>query len=109
NLTIEGTLDWATFTNTTAFTKRGVAGQYDASLGWPILTGFPVGPAMSDYSRRIESITEEARLVTSDEGPSSWTLGGFLSHRDEAFESVLTGPSAFPAPILARARRRDDY
>jgi iron complex outermembrane recepter protein len=109
NLTVEGTMDWATITNTTAFTKRDIAGQYDASLGWPILTGFPVGPATSDYARQIESITEEARLVTSDEGPFNWTLGGFLSHRDEAFKSLLTGPNAVPAPILARARRRDDY
>jgi outer membrane receptor protein involved in Fe transport len=47
--------------------------------------------------------------VSSDEGRFNWTLGGFLSHRDEAFKSYLTGPNAVPAPILARARRRDDY
>ncbi len=109
NLTVEGALDWATVTNTTAFTKRDISGQYDASLGWPLLTGFPVGPAKSDYGRRIESITEEARLVTNGDGRFNWTLGGFLSHRDESFKSLLTGPDAIPIPVIARARRRDDY
>lgn len=109
SLTIEGTLDWATVTNTTAFTKRTITGRYDASLGWPVLTGYPVGPASSRYTRRLETITEEARLVSTDDGDFNWTLGGFLSHRDEAFETKLKGPNDIPQPIIARLRRRDDY
>jgi outer membrane receptor protein involved in Fe transport len=109
NLTVEGSLDWATVTNTTAFTKRAISGTYDATLAWPILTGYPIGPAASRYDRRLETITEEARLVSTDEGDFSWTLGGFLSHRDEAFETKLKGPNATPQAVIARLRRRDDY
>lgn len=109
NMTVEGALDWATLTNTTSFTKRAIAGLYDASLAWPVLTGYPVAPATSSYSRRIESITEEARLVTTDARSFNWTLGVFASHRSEGFESLLVGPNDIPAPIIARSRRRDDY
>jgi len=109
SLTVEGTLDWATVTNTTAFTKRAITGRYDASLGWPILTGYPVGPASSRYDRRLETVTEEARLVSTEESSFSWTLGGFFSHRNEAFETKLKGPNAIPQPVVARQRRRDDY
>jgi outer membrane receptor protein involved in Fe transport len=109
NLTVEGSLDWATVTNTTAFTKRAITGRYDASLAWPVLTGYPIGPATSRFYRRLETITEEARLVSTDEGRFSWTLGGFLSHRDEAFQTKLKGPNAIPQPVIARSRHRDDY
>ncbi len=109
NLTIEGSLDWAKVTSTTAYTERRIVDKYDASLAWTALTGFPRGPASFGDMRNIQSVTQETRLTSISGGPFEWIAGGFLSHRDESYRARLVGPDMADQPFVARAQVRNDY
>lgn len=109
NLTIEGSLDWAKVTSTTAFTERRIVDTYDASLAWTALTGFRMGPASFGDMRNIQSVTQETRLTSIGGGPFEWIAGGFLSHRDESYRARLVGPDMRGQPFVARAQVRNDY
>jgi iron complex outermembrane receptor protein len=109
SLTAERALDWANLISTTAFTQRRITNQYDASLAWPSLTGFPLGPSTFDDVRDIRSVTHETRLTSLGDGDWNWLSGVYLSHRDEDYRSRLRGPDATDAPYLARSEIRDDH
>jgi outer membrane receptor protein involved in Fe transport len=109
SLTIEGSFDWANVTSTTAFTKRRIAAQLDATLAWQALTGYRTGPSTFDDVRRIQSVTHETRLTSTGKDDFSWIAGIFISHRDEDYHSVLTGPDAARAPFQARVEARTDH
>jgi outer membrane receptor protein involved in Fe transport len=109
NLTVEGTLDWAKVTSTTAFTERRIVDAYDATMAWTALTGFPMGPANFGDMRNIQSVTQETRLTSLGGERFDWIAGTFLSHRDESYRARLTGPDAQDQLFVARAQVRDDY
>ncbi|MDB5393474.1 MAG: TonB-dependent receptor [Rhodospirillales bacterium] len=109
NLTVEGLLDWAKVTSTTAFTERRITDQYDASLAWTALTGFPMGPARFGDMRNIQSVTQETRLTSLGAERFNWIAGTFLSHRNEGYRARLVGPDARHQPFIARAQVRNDY
>ncbi len=109
NVTIEGDLDWAKLTSTTAYTERRIVEQYDATPAWRILTGFPTSPATFGDLRNIQSVTQETRLVSPGNERFNWIVGTFVSHRDENYRARLSGFDAMELPYVARAQVRDDY
>jgi iron complex outermembrane receptor protein len=109
SLTVEGALDWAKLTSTTAFTERRFVDKYDATLAWTALTGFPLGPAKFGDMRNIQSVTQETRLTSLGGGRLDWIAGTFLSHRDEGYRARLAGPDAQNQLFVARAQARNDY
>ncbi len=109
SLTIEGALDWANLTSATAFTDRRMVNQQDATLAWQSLTGYSTGPSTFDTLRTFQTVTQETRLTSIRDDDWSWVLGTFLSHRDENYHSLLTGPGASRAFYIARAETRSDH
>lgn len=108
SVTGEAALGWAQFTTSTSIVDRRLNDRYDASLAWPQLTGLALGPSPFDVRRRIRAYTNETRLVSSGQGPWQWLTGLYISHRDETFQSNLTGPDATGAQISARKESRND-
>lgn len=108
SLTIEGDLDWANLTSSTAFTDRRIADQLDATLAWQSLTGFPTAPSTFDTVRSIQSVTQETRLTSVRDDEWSWVTGIFISHRYESYHSLLAGPDNTGAPFVARTQTRND-
>ena len=108
SLTIAGQLGFADLVSATGVVNRSMDEQFDASLAWSGLTGFPSGPSLFDDSRRILSFTHESRLVSARDGPWQWMVGVFLSHRDEDFDASLIGPDAAGEPSTARNEQRED-
>jgi outer membrane receptor protein involved in Fe transport len=113
SITIEGTLDWANLTSATAFTDRRMVNQQDASLAWQSLTGYSTGPSTFDTLRTFQTVTQETRLTSIRDDDWSWVVGTFLSHRDENYHSLLSGPGlsgpgASRAFYIARAETRSD-
>lgn len=107
-ITVHGDLGWASITSNTAFVDRTYWTQFDASLAWPSLTGFPAGPSPFDFHRSIRSVSHESRLASQAGRRWTWLFGLSLDHRDEDFLSTLTGPDPGLAEILARMERRED-
>lgn len=107
-LTAQASLSWADLVSDTSYVDRRLSNRFDASLAWPDLTGFPLGPSPFDFRRKIQSFTHEMRLTSTGKGRWQWLLGLFLSHQDEDFNSGLTGPDTLGASILARMEHRED-
>ncbi len=107
-ITANGALGWANIVTSTSFVGRHLENRFDASYAWPQLTGFPLGPSPFDYTRKIQSFTHETRLSSTGDGPWKWLAGLFLAHRDEDFQSSLTGPDATGETVVARAEARED-
>jgi outer membrane receptor protein involved in Fe transport len=108
SLTIDADLGGVSLVSSSAVVDRRLDERFDATLAWPKLTGFPLGPSPFDDGRRILSYTHETRLLSSSEGPWKWLAGIFLSHRDEDFHSRLSGPDASGDTIVARSEMRED-
>ena len=104
----EGELGWANLVSASSIVDRRLDTRFDASLGWPQLTGFPLGPSPFDYARHILTVTQETRLTSVDDGRWKWLVGILLSYGDEGFQSSLSGPNATGMPIIARSETRDD-
>jgi outer membrane receptor protein involved in Fe transport len=109
SVTIEGELDWAKLTSAATFTDRRIAQQYDATPTWSALTGFPTKPATFDSIRDIQSISEETRLVSQNDGSFTWIVGAFRSHRVEGYKARLVGLDSADQFYVARSQTRDDY
>ena len=107
-LTTNAAFYGANLVSNTSFVGRHLGSTFDASYAWPQLTGFPLGPSPFDYAREIQSFTHETRLSSDDGGRWSWLGGLFLAHRDEDFNSLLSGPDAMGAIVAARVERRED-
>jgi outer membrane receptor protein involved in Fe transport len=108
SLTVAGDLGFANFLSASAVVNRQLQERFDASLAWPILTGFPIGPSPFDDSRRILSYTHESRLLSEQDRRWKWLVGLFLSHRDEDFHARLMGPDHAGGRIVARNETRED-
>jgi outer membrane receptor protein involved in Fe transport len=109
SVTIEGPLAWGTLTSATAYTRRRIADQYDSSLEWPVLTGYPAGRSVFDDVRDIRSATHETRLASAEADPWRWVTGLFLSTRDEDYRSRLTGPAPGNPGLVALGQSREDH
>ena len=107
-LHLAGDVGIADLVSATAVVDRDLYERFDASLAWPTLTGLPLGPSPFDDRRHIFSFTHETRVVSKEDGRWKWLFGAFLSHRDEDFESVLSGPTGAGARITGRKERRED-
>ena len=107
-ITASGDLGWADLVSSTNFVSRSYWTQFDASFAWPTLTGFSVGPSPFDFSRNIRSLSHETRLASEGESRWQWLVGLSLDHRDEDFQSALSGPDANRAEIVARQETRED-
>jgi outer membrane receptor protein involved in Fe transport len=107
-ITINGTFGWANAVSNTSYDSRRIRDQIDASFAWPQLTGFPIGPSPFDFERKIQSVTHETRLSSPDGDRWKWLVGFALSHRDEDFNSELSGPGASGSPVIGRAEARED-
>lgn len=107
-ITATGALGWADLVSSTGYVIRRLKDRYDATLAWPSLTGFPLAPSPFDDARRIGSFTHETRLTSPDDGDWKWLVGVFLSHRDEDFDSRLSGQDASGTPVIASKEVRAD-
>ncbi len=109
SLTIKGELAGADLTSASALVVRHLDNRFDATSAWTALTGLAEGPSTFQSGRGIESVTQEVRLASNGGGRWTWLGGLFLSHRDEEFQSTLTGPDALGAPLVAETERRTDH
>ena len=108
SVTLKAALGGADLVSSTGLVDRRMNDQYDATLAWHDLTGYPMGPSPFDVDRRIRSLTHETRLVSTGDGRWQWLLGLYLSHRDEDFRSDLSGPNALGTDVSARMETRED-
>lgn len=108
SVTVNADLGWANLVSSSAIVDRNLGERFDASLAWPGLTGFPLGPSPFDDGRRILSYTHETRLLSPQDGRWKWLAGIFFSFRDEDFRSSLAGPDDSGQRIVARSETRED-
>ncbi len=108
HLTIEGTLDWANITSASAHIGRRPENRYDASGAWKSLTGFAKGPSTFDDARDIQTTSNETRLTSVGDSRLNWTVGTFLSYREEDYRSQLAGPDHGRRRFVARTELRRD-
>jgi len=109
SVVVEGLLSWATLTSASSYTDRLIDTNYDASLAWPALTGFPLGASLFNDDRFIRTFSHETRLNSVGDGDWRWVGGLTGSHRDEDYHSRLAGPGAGGLPFVAIAETRDDH
>ena len=109
SMVVEGALSWASLTSTSSYTDRLIDTTYDASIAWPALTGFPLGPSLFNDDRFIRTFSHETRLNSVEDGDWRWVGGVTGSHRDESYHSRLAGPGANGLPFVAVAETRDDH
>ena len=109
SLRAEVELDSAEIVSETATTGRHLSTQYDATLTWNALTGFPQNPARFNDVRNIQSISHETRVVSTNDGPWQWLSGLFYSHRDEDYGARFTGQNASSQTLSTRTEQRDDH
>jgi len=109
NVTVQGPLGWAFLTSASTYTDRKIDTVYDASLAWPSLTGFPVGPSLFSDNRVIRTVSHETRLNSVGDGDWRWVGGVTGSHRDEGYQSRLLGPGLGGVPFVALAETRADH
>lgn len=107
-LELNGTLGRADLLSNTSFLDRHYTTVFDASLAWPQLTGYALGPSPFQYVRSILSVGHETRLVSDPGGRWQWLLGVFLSHRDEDSNSALSGPGNSGQRVNAWTEQRED-
>ena len=107
-LTLNGNLDFADLISATAASRRQISDQFDSSLAWSGLTGYPQAPSLFKEARNIETLTHETRIVSVPGGALSWVGGLYFSVRDEDYSSSLAGLNADRVPIAARALTRAD-
>ena len=107
-ITASASFAGADLVSNTSFVDRHLRNRFDASLAWPDLTGFPISASPFDFARNIQSFTHETRLASTRTKHWQWLVGLFLSHRDEDFESNLTGPDTTGTDVLARMEARED-
>ncbi len=83
---LEGSFDlgFAELTSATSYSKYDARAQRDQTdLAIELGFGYEFFPALVDFTDEIvkeERINQEVRLVSSGEGPFSWTVGGFYNH-----------------------------
>jgi iron complex outermembrane recepter protein len=107
-ITATAALGWAQLVSSTGYVNRHLKDQFDASLAWPSLTGYPLAPSPFDETRSISSFTHETRLTSTDDGKWKWLAGVFLSHRYEDFNSRLSGQDGSGINVVASAEARED-
>ncbi len=107
-ITATGELGWAEIVSSAGYVNRHLKDRFDASLAWPSLTGFPLAPSPFDDMRGIRSFTHETRLASADDGSWKWLAGVFLTHRDEDFNSRLSGQDAYGTHLVASTESRED-
>ena len=107
-ITATGELGWAEIVSSTSYLDRTLNDRFDATLAWPSLTGFPLAPSPFVDGRAVKSYSHETRLVSADEGNWNWLAGAFLTHRDEDFNSALSGQDASGAHVVASRETRED-
>jgi iron complex outermembrane receptor protein len=77
-------LNWATVTSATAYgdyDERGQRDQTDLLLNFEY--GYEQFPAFVAFTREIvdeDRVSQELRVVSSDEGPFTWIVGGFYNY-----------------------------
>jgi iron complex outermembrane recepter protein len=83
---LEGTFDlgFAELTSATSYSKYDARAQRDQTdLAIELGFGYEFFPALVDFTDELvneERINQEIRLVSTGEGPFSWTVGGFYNH-----------------------------
>lgn len=108
DLTLEGQLGWANLTSATAYTRREIGDQFDATRAWASLTGYPATLALFGASRDIQTLTHETRLSSLPGGAWSWVAGLYLAARGEDFGSALQGRNGAGLEVTARRFSRAD-
>lgn len=107
--TVRGNFGSVDLVSASSVVMRRLNVRYDATDAWNGLTGLPEGPAGFDDGRSITSLTQEFRL-SSDAGTRwTWLAGLYLSHRNEDFNSDLTGPDGTGAAVSAEMETRADH
>ena len=107
-LTVTGHLGWGDLTSETAASRRQINDQYDATLAWPAITGFPLAPSLFRETRLIDTLTHETRISSLPGTALEWLGGLFLSARDEDYRSSLNGTTSDGRTISATSLARQD-
>lgn len=83
-LEFDWTVPWAVVTSSTSYSER----RFDAlddDIGANTIIDLFIAPskaATQDYQRKIDTFTQEIRLVSTADSPLSWLAGGFYRERD---------------------------
>ena len=91
---INAELPWATLVSSTAYVRQSVHSRYDASLAIPAILGLPVTTSPFDEYSLYRTIDHETRLSSAPGKRFHWLLGGFISHRDDEYDTDLSLPLA---------------
>ena len=101
--------EWAKLTSATGYADYNEHGQRDQT---DLLLGFEYGyeqfPSFAAFTREIVDetrINQELRLVSNNDGPFSWIVGGFFNH----FKQHATSEEFVPGyPAFAGINRPDN-
>lgn len=108
SILINAELPWATLVSSTAYVRQSVHSRYDASLAIPAILGLPVTPSPFDEYSLYRTIDHETRLTSAPGKRFHWLLGGFISHRDDEYDTNLGLPEAGGGLESAYSERRTD-
>jgi iron complex outermembrane receptor protein len=95
NGTLEYDLGFANFTSSTTWSIN--KGDFDVDLAGTFGATLPI-PFLMDINYETKTFVEEARLVSTTDGPIDWVIGGFYMHRDlDTFRQDRTTPAFMTA------------
>lgn len=96
-LEVSADLGFATLTSSTGrswFNDNGHRDQTDLLIGLEYsYEAFPTFTAYTDEKDHTDTFTQEVRLVSANEGPFSWIVGGFYNKTDSNGSSMEITPN----------------